>query len=235
MKMRLNFSAMAYLVAELTKNEMWAIYVMGCGKKMPDQVTKSDLVRIIHVLCKKLDWIEVDQVEALTLSSGEGKTVNSFDFSSSRVSEPAIGNSPETGLVGDNSLSGSKTVNNDLENGRNICANEVYKENYDCDISTAEATTSNENISKDPNVLSLESKDFERNRSMDSTKEVPHKTNFETTGVVIDLSDLQPHKCLTCNHATRRFPRKNTWKHISSLPMKIKILNTLRALKVITF
>ena len=112
MKMKLNFSAMAYLVAELTKNEMWAIYVMGCGKEMPDQVTKSDLVRIIHVLCKKLDWIEVDQVEALTLSSGEGKTVNSFDFSSSRVSEPAIGNSPETGLVSDNSLSGSKTVNN---------------------------------------------------------------------------------------------------------------------------
>ena len=70
MKMRLNFSAMAYLVAELTKNEMWAIYVMGCGKEMPDQVSKADLVRIIHVLCKKLDWIEVDHVEALTPREG---------------------------------------------------------------------------------------------------------------------------------------------------------------------
>ena len=52
-------------------------------------------------------------------------------------------------------------VNNDLENGRNICANvEESQENYDCDIFTTEAITSNENISKDPNVLSLESKDF---------------------------------------------------------------------------
>ena len=53
--MKLNFSGMAYLVAELTKNEMWAIYLMACGREMPDQVTKADLVRIIRVLCKKLD------------------------------------------------------------------------------------------------------------------------------------------------------------------------------------
>ena len=92
--MKLNFSGTAFLVAELTKSEMFAIYLMGFDKEMPDQVTKADLVRIICVLCKKLDWIEMGHVEALTLSSEEGKTVNYFDFSSSRISEPAIGNSP---------------------------------------------------------------------------------------------------------------------------------------------
>ena len=184
MKMRLNFSAMAYLVAELTKNEMWAIYVMGCGKEMPNQVTKADLVRIICVLCKKLDWIEMDHVKALTSSSGEGKTVNSFDFSSSRISEPAIGNSPDTELVSDNSLSGSKAANNDIENDRNICGNEEEsQENNDSEIITKDAITSNANIVIDSKVLSLESKGGERNISMDLRKEVPYKGKVETKGV----------------------------------------------------
>ena len=69
--MQLNFSGMAFLAAELTKSEMWAIILMGFDKEMPDQVTEADLDQIIHVLCKKLDWIEVDPVEVLTrLTSG---------------------------------------------------------------------------------------------------------------------------------------------------------------------
>ena len=47
--MKLNFSGMAFLVAELTKREMFAIYLLEFDKEMPDQVTKADLVRIIHV------------------------------------------------------------------------------------------------------------------------------------------------------------------------------------------
>ena len=35
-KMKLNFSGMAHLVAELTKSEMWAIFLMGFEKEMPD-------------------------------------------------------------------------------------------------------------------------------------------------------------------------------------------------------
>ena len=62
LKMKLNFSGMAFLVAELTKSEMWAIYLIGFDKEMPDQVTKADLVRIIRVLSKKLNWIEADTV-----------------------------------------------------------------------------------------------------------------------------------------------------------------------------
>ena len=51
--MKLNLSGMAFLVAELTKSEMFAIYLMGFDKEMPDQVTKADLVRIISVLKRK--------------------------------------------------------------------------------------------------------------------------------------------------------------------------------------
>ena len=56
--MKLNFSGMAILMDELTKSEMWAIYMMASGEEMTDQVSKTDLVRIICVLCKKLDWVE---------------------------------------------------------------------------------------------------------------------------------------------------------------------------------
>ena len=62
--MKLNFRDMAFLVDKLTKSEMWAIYLMGFDKEMPDQVSMADLVRIICVLCKRLDWIEVDPVES---------------------------------------------------------------------------------------------------------------------------------------------------------------------------
>ena len=68
--MKLNFNGMAFLVTELTKSEMWAIYLMGFEREMPDKVTKADLVRIIRVLCRKLDWIEMDHAEALTQKSG---------------------------------------------------------------------------------------------------------------------------------------------------------------------
>ena len=80
--MKLNFNGMAFLVTELTKSEMWAIYLMGFDKEMPDQVKKADLVKIIRVLCKKLDWIEV---EAVTPKSGDKITVT--NHSSSRISE----------------------------------------------------------------------------------------------------------------------------------------------------
>ena len=46
---------------ELNQNEMWAIYLMGLGKEIPDTVTKFDLSKIIHLLCKKLDWIDEDE------------------------------------------------------------------------------------------------------------------------------------------------------------------------------
>ena len=120
LKMKLNFSGIAFLVEELTKSEMLAIYLMGFDREMPDKVTKADLVRIIQVLCRKLDWIEMDPVEELTEKS-EDKS-----YSSSRISEQI---NDEAEPQGDYSLFGSETGNNVLEDDRNMCANGEDKEN----------------------------------------------------------------------------------------------------------
>ena len=134
LKMKLNFSGMAFLVAELTKREMFAIYLMEFDKEMPDQVTKADLVRIIHVLCKKLNWIDQDHAEALTPNSGNGEAVNSLDFSSSTISEQKNDGSQDTDpleIPTDSSQFGSETANYDVESDRNVCANEMEcQENY---------------------------------------------------------------------------------------------------------
>ena len=119
LKMKLNFSGMAFLVAELTKSEMWAIYLMGFDKEMPDQVTKADLVQIIRVLCKKLDWIEVDPEETSTPRSGDKKTATSINFSSSTIPEQTSDSGPETEPLRKNSLFASETASNELESERN--------------------------------------------------------------------------------------------------------------------
>ena len=136
--MKLNFSGMAFLVAELTKREMFAIYWMRFNKEMPDQITKADLVRIVHVLCKKLNWIEQDYAEALTPNSGNGKAVISLDFSSSTVSEPTnygrLDRDPLE-IPTDSSQFGFETAHKDVESDRNVSADEKEcQENYNCDI-----------------------------------------------------------------------------------------------------
>ena len=166
--MKLNFSGMAFLVAELTKSKMLAIILMGFDKEMPDQVTKADLVKIIRVLCKKLDWIEIYHEEALTPNSGDEKTVISLDFSSSRISEQTIDSRPITEPLGGNFQLGSEMTNNDLESDGNVRANEEEcHENFDCEINTTEATTNHENIDMDTNVLSSHLKIHERSHTGD--------------------------------------------------------------------
>ena len=60
MKLKLNFQAMQILTSELTSNEMWAIYLMGQGEDLPESVAKTDLTKIIVVLCTRLKWIRED-------------------------------------------------------------------------------------------------------------------------------------------------------------------------------
>ena len=151
--MKLNVSGMAFLGAELTKREMFAIYWMRFNKEMPDQITKADLVRIVHVLCKKLNWIEQDYAEALTPNSGNGKAVNSLDFSSSTVSQPTnhgrLDRDPLE-IPTDSSQFGFETANKDVESDRNVSADEKEcQENYNCEIIKSEAITSSENIDMD--------------------------------------------------------------------------------------
>ena len=61
MKIKLKCTALAALTVESTQSEVMAIDLMASGKDMTNQVTKTDLVRIIFVLCKNLDWIEEEE------------------------------------------------------------------------------------------------------------------------------------------------------------------------------
>ena len=51
---------MEILISKLTARHMWAIYLIGLEKEMPEQVPKADLVQIIAVLCTELGWNEAD-------------------------------------------------------------------------------------------------------------------------------------------------------------------------------
>ena len=61
MKFSLKFNAMSFLMAKLEETQMWAIYQLSLGQDMPDSVTKNDLIKIIELLLKQLDWIEKDE------------------------------------------------------------------------------------------------------------------------------------------------------------------------------
>ena len=80
MKINLKFKAMAMLKAELQETQMWAIYQMTSGEDIPEFVTKTDLVKILAFLFKKLDWIEEigGQSEATSQSEEDAFVKNEF-------------------------------------------------------------------------------------------------------------------------------------------------------------
>ena len=57
-KIKLTKKAFEILTGELEFNQMGALYLMGLGKGLPENITKLDLLTIIGVLCKHLGWIE---------------------------------------------------------------------------------------------------------------------------------------------------------------------------------
>ena len=61
LKIKLDFNSMMTLMSELTESEILAISLMAAGQEMPETVRKSDLVRIIALLLKKLNWVVDDQ------------------------------------------------------------------------------------------------------------------------------------------------------------------------------
>ena len=46
------------LLSELQPNQVLAVYMMGTGTDMPENVTKGDLIKIIGLLCQKLNWTQ---------------------------------------------------------------------------------------------------------------------------------------------------------------------------------
>ena len=45
----------------------------------------------------------------------------------------------------------------------------------------------------------MNSKNDERNKSIDLSEEVPYEAMVKPSGLTSDLYELQPYKCLTCN------------------------------------
>ena len=60
-KMKLKIESIGILTNTLQPSEMGAIYLMGMGMTMPNEVTKQDLIRVISVICKELKWIEDEE------------------------------------------------------------------------------------------------------------------------------------------------------------------------------
>ena len=60
-KIKLTSQAIGILTSVLPPSAMGVIYLMGMGMTMPDDVTKHDLIKVISVLCKKMDWIEEEK------------------------------------------------------------------------------------------------------------------------------------------------------------------------------
>ena len=61
MKIKLHFNAMINLMTELTESEILAISLMAAGQEMTETVKKSDLVSIIALLMRKLNWVVEDK------------------------------------------------------------------------------------------------------------------------------------------------------------------------------
>ena len=87
--MKLTFGAMQILVKELQENEIWAIYLLGLGQDMPEKVTKSNLINIIKVLCKNLNWIDQENLDHTPRNcpSDPNVTTKPQDFDSINVKE----------------------------------------------------------------------------------------------------------------------------------------------------
>ena len=93
--MKLKFSAIQILLAELQPIEMGAIYLMGAGSEdIPDTVTKRILMNIITFLCEKLDWIERSKIpsESLTVTFSDGNNENILEKSSKNHSNDIVVN-----------------------------------------------------------------------------------------------------------------------------------------------
>ena len=56
--MKLQTEAIEILNKLLQPNQMLVFYHMERDLTLPENVTKEDLIKVISVLCKKLNWIE---------------------------------------------------------------------------------------------------------------------------------------------------------------------------------
>ena len=86
LKIKLTKKAFEILTGELEFNQMGALYLMGLGKSIPDNITKLDLLIIIGVLCRHLDWIE-EQDDGLKNCQEEKRKPQEIAYSHKKDSE----------------------------------------------------------------------------------------------------------------------------------------------------
>ena len=77
--MKLKFEAVQIIIRELQEIEASAIFLMALGQEMPDSVSKVDLTKIIHFLCKKLSWIQEESGSEETSRAEKGLAKNSLE------------------------------------------------------------------------------------------------------------------------------------------------------------
>ena len=75
--MKLKFEAVQ-IIRELQEIEASAIFLMALGQEMPDSVSKVDLTKIIHFLCKKLSWIQEESGSEEISRAEKGLAKNSL-------------------------------------------------------------------------------------------------------------------------------------------------------------
>ena len=93
--MKLHDFAIEKLAAALRPKEMLAIYLMGSGSVVTENVTKLDLTNIIFVLCKTLSWVVDDDKNFVMPGEGLSAEKNTEDTTNtiskqSKVSQPVL-------------------------------------------------------------------------------------------------------------------------------------------------
>ena len=92
LKIKLTKKAFEILTGELEFNQMGALYLIGLGKSIPDNITKLDLLIIIGVLCRHLGWIE------------EQDGLRNFQKEKTKSPEIAFSYEKDSGTVSDEDL-----------------------------------------------------------------------------------------------------------------------------------
>ena len=118
---KLRTQAMHILLDKLDINQMRAIVTLGSGKVMPDDITKLDLIIIIGVLCKQLDWVEEEGgLSARPTETSSGKKMdnsiepiddcNKDPLDSNTVQQDDHNRNPETEQQSDSSNPGNRII-----------------------------------------------------------------------------------------------------------------------------
>ena len=203
--MKLTFGAMQILVKELQENEIWAIYLLGLGQDMPEKVTKSNLINIIKVLCKNLNWIDQENLDHTppNCPSDPNVTTKPQDFDSINVKEED--NEQE---ISDYALSNFSSDLNERINSTQ--PNDVDKAEYTSFVEAdVQVTVTQEHWKNDL----LENHHNEEETF--STKKVNQETNFSSKAggfkMVSEntLSESQLTNLLATSAALLNLPKRN--------------------------